>query len=303
VVAVAAIDSHAVVPAVNAVHNRTLVCALGTSAAYLYLTDRFQPLPRGLEGTAEGAAQPGFWGYEAGQPAFGDVLAWFARTFPRDADDGRNFDLYNAAAATIRPGTHPILAIDWWSGNRVPFADTNLSGLLVGLNLSTTAPAIYRALIESLCFGARTIIEVLAAGGLPTERLIVTGGVAERSPLVVQTLADVTGLAAEVPLIDNATSVGAAIHGAVAAGVVTSFAEGQARFGAKQMRRYRPNADLGPIYDEIYAHYRTLTEDDEVRRTMRSLSTLASRTYANSRTGRNETGRADEIAAETSGQR
>jgi L-ribulokinase len=119
----------------------------------------------------------------------------------------------------------------------------------------------------------------------------------------VQTLADVTGLAVEAPLIDNATSVGAAIHGAVAAGVVANFAEGQARFGAKQMRRYRPNADLGPIYDEIYAHYRILTEDDEVRKAMRSLSTLASRTYASSRIGRNETGRADEIAAEASGQR
>lgn len=285
VVAVAAIDSHAVVPAVKAGRSRTLIGALGTSAAYLYLTNHPQPLPRGLEGAAENAALPGFWGYEAGQPAFGDILAWFARAFPLTADEGSTFDRYNAAAAAIRPGSTQLLAIDWWSGNRVPFADTSLSGMLIGLNLSTTGPAIYRALVEGLCFGARTVVDVLAAGNLPTEQLIATSGLAQRNPLVVQTLADVTGLAVEVPLIANATSVGAAIHGAVAAGVVDDFAAGQKRFGATSSQSYVPDTRVRPIYDEIYDRYRAITASEDIRNTMRSLKEIAVRTYADDRAG------------------
>jgi L-ribulokinase len=288
VVAVAAIDSHAVVPAVKAGRSRTLIGALGTSAAYLYLTNHPQPLPRGLEGAAENAALPGFWGYEAGQPAFGDILAWFARAFPLAADEGATFDLYNSAAAAIRPGSTQLLAIDWWSGNRVPFADTSLSGMLIGLNLATTGAAIYRALVEGLCFGARSIIDVLAAGNLPTEHLIATSGLAQRNPLVVQTLADVTGLTVEVPSIANATSVGAAIHGAVAAGVVDDFAAGQRKFGATSSQSYQPDNKVRPIYDEIYARYRAITADNVIRDTMRSLKDVAVRTYADERAGTTE---------------
>jgi L-ribulokinase len=164
VVAVAVIDSHVVLPAVGAYGPGVLVGALGTSAAYLVLDDKDQPKLPAIEGRAYGAALPGLWCYEAGQPAFGDVLAWFVRTFPRSADMATNFAEYNREASAHAPGPNGLVAIDWWNGNRVPYADKSLRGLLAGLDLSTSAVDIYRALMDSLCFGARSICRPVPRG-------------------------------------------------------------------------------------------------------------------------------------------
>jgi L-ribulokinase len=278
-VAVAAIDSHAVLPAVNATAPGTLVGAIGTSAAYLLVAGHVAPLPAGMESVADGAALPGVAVYEAGQAAFGDVLGWFVGAFPRGADAAESFARYNAAAAGLAPGTHPVLALDWWGGNRVPHADSGLSGLLVGLNLSTSGEAIYRALIEGLCFGTRTVCELMAAGGLPVDRLVLTSGLPRRNPLVVQIMADVLGRAVEVPTLDNPTAVGAAIHGAVAAGVVADFAEGGRRFGASAAETVRPNVRNAAVYDALFAEYRRLSADETVRSTMKNLGSIATQLF------------------------
>jgi L-ribulokinase len=139
VVAVAVIDSHVVMPAVGAVEPGTLVGALGTSAVFLLLDDRARPLPSGVEGVAKDGVLPGLWCYEAGQAAFGDTLDWFVRTFPKAPDRSHNFTEYNSAAAQLAPGANQLVALDWWNGCRVPLGDSSLSGLLVGLNLRTTA--------------------------------------------------------------------------------------------------------------------------------------------------------------------
>ena len=271
VVAVAVIDSHVVLPAVGGTVAGTLVSALGTSAAYLLLGDRARALPAGIEGVADGAALPDLCCYEAGQTGFGDTLGWFVKTFPRGADTAESFRIYDESAAGLAPGESRLVALDWWSGNRVPFADSSLSGLLVGLNLSTSAAQIYRALLEALCYGARSIFDHLAAGGLPIERVIMTSGLSRRNPLLLQIMADVLDREIEIPDIANPTAVGAAIHGAVAAGVVSSFTEGAARFGASRFDRYRPDPEHAALYAVLYDQYRQLAADDQIRRSMRAL--------------------------------
>ncbi|MFC6487771.1 FGGY-family carbohydrate kinase [Nitratireductor sp. GCM10026969] len=271
-VAVAVIDSHAVLPAVGGVRDGCLVAALGTSAVYLHLSSAFKPLPPGIEGVAKDASVAGFWCYEAGQAGFGDTLAWFARTFPRGAELSDSFAAYNAEAAELAPGAGRLVALDWWSGNRVPLADTKLSGLLVGLDTHTTAAQIYRALMEALCFGARSVVELFEAGGLPVEEMIVTSGLAASNPLLVQILADVLGKEIRVPEIDNATAVGAAIHGAVAGGVVAGFADGAERFGARSFRRVSPVDGNTEVYAKLYSGYRALAETRVVRDVMHDLA-------------------------------
>jgi len=270
-VAVAVIDSHVALPAVGGTETGTLVSALGTAAAHLFLSEAARPLPSGIEGFADGAALPGLGCYEAGQAGFGDTLAWYVRTFPRAEDESENFRLYNESAAAIAPGQSRLMALDWWSGNRVPFADSSLSGLLIGLNLSTSAAQIYRALLEALCYGTRSVFDHLAAGGLTVERAIMTSGLSRRNPLLLQIMADVLGREIEIPDIANPTAVGAAIHGAVAAGVVADFDEGAARFGARRFDRVRPNPDHAAIYAALYDQYRQLAADDRIRRSMRAL--------------------------------
>ncbi|GAB0119648.1 FGGY-family carbohydrate kinase [Acidisoma sp. 7E03] len=272
VVAVAVIDSHVVLPAVGAVQPGVWVGALGTSAAYLLLGKTPQPLPPGLEAVAHGAVLPDLWCYEAGQAGFGDMLAWFVRTFPRDADLSRNFALYNAEAARLAPGQNGLLTLDWWSGNRVPYADSGLAGLIAGLTMGSTAAGIYRSLIDGLCFGAHHIMDRLTAGGLTIDRLLLTSGLAEANPFLVQTMADVLGREIAVPLIAHPTAVGAAIHGAVAGGVVPSFAEGAARFGAREAQTYHPDATRHAAYRPLYRSYLDLAENGALRSTLRRIN-------------------------------
>ena len=270
-VAVAVIDSHLVLPAVGAVTGGTFVGALGTSAAYLMLSEDFHPLPKGIEGVARDSSLPGLWCYEAGQPAFGDCLGWFVRRFSGADDMAAGFARLNAEAQALPPGAGRVMALDWWNGNRVPHGDAALSGLLIGLTRKTTQAEIYRALLESLCFGARHVFDLIGQGGIKVERVLMTSGLAERNPFLVQMIADVFDRDILVPDIGNATCVGAAIHGAVAGGVVADFPAGAARFGATQFTRYQPRAGLAQSYETLYRLFRELSANADLRKAMHAL--------------------------------
>lgn len=270
-VAVAVIDSHVVLPAVGAVEPGAFVGALGTSAAFLVLDGSARELPRGLEGAAFGAVLPEVWCYEAGQAAFGDMLAWFVTSFPLSEDLTENFARHALAAERVPPGSDGLVALDWFGGNRIPHGDPGLSGMIAGLTLKSTPGAIYRSLVEALCFGTRSILEIVLDAGVPIDRIVMTSGLARSNPFLVQTMADALGHEIEVPAIDNPTCVGAAIHGAVAAKVVSDFVEGAARFGSQQSAIYRPAAGVADSYDGAYAEYLRLASDPELRAALRTL--------------------------------
>ena len=271
-VAVAIIDSHVAMPALGVVDSGSLMGALGTSAVFLLLDKFTRPLPQGIEGKAFDAAIPGTWCYEAGQAGFGDLLAWFVGAFPRSDSIEADFAWYNQAAAQLPPGGGHLLALDWWNGCRVPFGDSALSGLLVGMNLRTTAVEIYRALLESLCLGARTIVDRMTSSGSAIESVVLTGGLTQKNDALMQMLADVLGRELHIPQLAHPTAIGAAIHGAVAARVVTDYAEGARRFGASEFRRFRPDAEASPRYDEAYRRYGELSRNPGVRALMHELA-------------------------------
>lgn len=272
IVAVAVIDSHVVLPAIGSVSDGCLTGALGTSAVYLYLSQVFKPLPVGIEGTAFDGTIRGMWCYEAGQASFGDVLSWFVRTFPRGAGINESFEAYNREAAKLVPGGNHLVALDWWNGNRVPLADSGLSGAMIGMTMETTAVDMYRALLESICYGARLVVELFEAGGFVINRIVLTSGLADRNPILLQIMADVLGRRIEVPAIANATSVGAAIHGAVAAGLVRDYAEGTQHFGAKRSVFYEPRPENASVYTELFRQYREMYADAALRQTMHALN-------------------------------
>ena len=271
-VAVAIIDSHVAMPALGVVDSGSLMGALGTSAVFLLLDKTARPLPKGIEGTAYSAAIPGAWCYEAGQASFGDLLAWFVSTFPRSGHAKDDFAYYDRAAALMSPGSGHLLALDWWNGCRVPFGDSALSGLLVGLNMRSTAVDIYRALMEAICYGARTIVDLLASSGSSIERVVLTGGLAQKNGLLMQMLADILGCELQIPRLTHPTAIGAAIHGAVAAGVVPDYSEGARRFGATDFRIVEPTTGVFPIYDEQYRRYCEMSANTGVRNAMHTLN-------------------------------
>jgi L-ribulokinase len=270
IVAVAVIDAHAVMPAVAATQPGVLVGSLGTSACYMLL-DRSCKEIQGIEGAVLDGAISGLWCYESGQAAFGDVLAWFVRNFPRGADEAASFAAYNAAAAGLSKTEPRPIAIDWWNGCRVPMGDSSVSGLMIGMSLRTTAVDLYHSLMEALCFGARRIVDTFIGGGAAVERVILTSGIAERNPLLMQLMADVLGRDIDVPTIGNATATGAAIHGAVAAGLVADYDAGAALFGAKDARHYHPDPAVIAFYDGRYRQYLKLCEDQRIVDVMHDL--------------------------------
>lgn len=258
-VAVATIDAHAAVPAVGVAEPGVLVGALGTSACYLLMAPDFAPVP-GMAGAVPDGIVPGFWGYETGQAGFGDVLAWFVRRFfPGEAPETA-FARLSDGAADLAPGEAGLVALDWLNGARTPFVDPELSGMILGLTLQTTPVEIWRALLESLCFGARRVVETLTGAGLAVDRVVLTSGLAEKNPLLLRLFTDVVGRPVAVPEVAEATARGAAIHGAVAAGVHPDFRTAAAALGPAPARILEPDPEATAVYDRLYALYRAQSE-------------------------------------------
>ncbi|HSL33625.1 MAG TPA: ribulokinase [Candidatus Limnocylindrales bacterium] len=267
-VAVANVDAHVSVPAVGVIEPGTMVAVMGTSTCHMVLGSHLA-LPEGMCGVVEDGIIPGFFGYEAGQSAVGDIFAWFTKqAVPKEVHDAADRDglSVHAAlerdAARLRPGESGLLALDWWNGNRSILVDVELSGLLVGATLATRPADIYRALLEATAFGTRAIIESLQAAGVTVERVVACGGLPERNELLMQLSADVTGREFDVAASSQAPALGSAMYGAVAAGSAAggydSIADAAAAMVRPTARTYRPNAGSLATYDALFRDYMSL---------------------------------------------
>jgi L-ribulokinase len=285
-VAVANVDFHGSVPATTVIAPGTLVMIMGTSNGHLLLGDELVEV-EGMCGVVEDGIVPGYFGYEAGQSAVGDIFAWFTRhAVPPEyhaAARAGGVDVHDVLAeeaAELRPGESGLLALDWWNGNRSVLVDADLSGLLVGLTLATRAPEIYRALIEATAFGTRVIVEAFEQAGLPVEAIVACGGLPERNPLLMQIFADVSGREIAVAASRQAPALGAAMWGSVAAGADAgghaTIADASSRMASLSETRYVPRLENRSAYDVLYGEYLRLHDlfgrgGDEVMRRLRRL--------------------------------
>ena len=255
-VAVGNVDSFVSVPGAGVEAPGTFVMVVGTSICDLVVDAREVRLP-GITGVVRDGILPGLYGYEAGQAAVGDMLAWFLETL---APPGAELPAFERAAEAIGPGESGLVALDWWNGNRTILADAALSGALFGMTLQTTREEIYRALLESIAFGNRRIVENFDEHGLGLEAIVACGGIAEKSPLTMQLIADTSGLAVSVPDSSQIPARGAALFGAVAAGRFADISSAIAATRPGVARRYEPDPDAKAVYDRVYAIYRSLYE-------------------------------------------
>ncbi len=255
-VAVGNVDSFVSVPGAGVQSPGTFVMVVGTSICDLVIDPTEVRLP-GITGVVRDGILPGLYGYEAGQAAVGDMLAWFVQTL---APPGAEYTALEREAAAIGPGASGLVALDWWNGNRSILADADLSGALFGLTLQTTSAQIYRALLESIAFGSRRIIENFEEHGLKLNEIVACGGIAEKSPLTMQLLADTSGLRVSVPDSTQIPARGSALFGAVAAGFFPDIDSAIAATRPGIARSYAPNADSKAIYDQLYSVYRGLYE-------------------------------------------
>ena len=253
-VAVGNVDAWVSVPGVGVDSPGTFVIVIGTSICDMVVSQDEVRLP-GITGVVKDGILPGMYGYEAGQAAVGDMLAWFV---DRLAEDREDYEKLERAASELEPGETGLVALDWWNGNRTILADADLSGILFGLTLQTRREHIYRALMESIAFGSRRIMDNFEEHGLELTQIVACGGIAERSPLMMQLLADTSGREVHVPDSSEIPARGAALFGAVAAGVFDDISAAIEATRPEAMRSYSPDRTAGTTYDKVYAIYRRL---------------------------------------------
>ena len=229
-------------------------------------------LVKGICGQVDGSVVPGMLGMEAGQSAFGDVYAWFREliawplrhVLPEDvagrqplidAAIDRIIPKLNEQAALLSPSETSELALDWMNGRRTPDANQALKGALFNLNLGSDAPRIFRALVEATCFGSRAIVERFRNEGVPIQEIIGLGGVAKKSPFVMQTLADVLNMPIKVARSEQTCALGAAMFAATAAGIYPDVLAAQQAMGQGFESEYFPREEYVQLYEKRYQQY------------------------------------------------
>ncbi|RSK44436.1 ribulokinase [Hymenobacter perfusus] len=278
VVAVGSFDAHAGAVA-GEIEAYSMVKVMGTSTCDIVVAPMHEvggKLVPGICGQVDGSVIPGMLGLEAGQSAVGDLLAWFRGVLEwplrallpesavltpeqqealREELSDKMMAELNRAAAAVPANDSQVLALDWVNGRRTPDANQALKGAIMNLTMGTDAPQIFRALVESICYGSRQIVERFEQHGIPIKQVIGLGGVAKKSGFMMRTLADVLNRPIKVAESDQAPALGAAMYAAVAAGIHPDVVAAQKAMGNGFAETYAPNPARVADYQRRYEQY------------------------------------------------
>ena len=277
-VAVGAFDAH--MGAVGAeIKPGALVRIIGTSTCDIMVSDyetMGDKLIPGICGQVDGSVIPGLVGLEAGQSAFGDIYAWFKRVvaWPVEnilakstlIDEETKQKLIDETLDQIIPALSDeamkiplsestVLATDWMNGRRTPDANQMLKGTITGLTLASSAPLIFRALVEATAYGSKAIVDRFRENGVEINEVIGIGGIALKAPFVMQVMADVLGMPIKIAKSDQACAFGASMFAAVAAGVYNRVEDAQNAMGMGFSSEYQPDMKNHGLYLEMYKQY------------------------------------------------
>lgn len=281
-VAVPIIDAHSPVCTAGMVGGGKMLMILGTSACHIALDEKLYIID-GILGSVEEGIIPGYVAYEGGQPSMGDTFAWFMKNCVPESysiaarEKGMNIFTYmDSLAQKLNPGANGHLVVDWWNGNRVPYCNFELSGMILGLTLNSKPEEIYRAIVESCGFAARNLMEIYREGGINITELYAGGGIARKNPMLMQIFADIMGLDIRITDSKEAGSKGSAIFAAAASGCYDSLEAATAALSDPCKTVYHPNAATKAAYDSLYQEYITMCKyfaegDNDVMKRLRKI--------------------------------
>lgn len=226
-------------------------------------------LIKGICGQVDGSIIPNMLGMEAGQSAYGDYYAWFQRVITEPVREllgekaaeelAQKLIPYLSEKASLLPvSENDPVATDWINGRRTPDANHELKAAFMGLNLGTDAIKIFKMIVEATAFGSKAIVDRFISEGVPIKQVIAIGGVAKKSPFVMQTLSDVLNMPIKVASSDQACALGAAMNASVAAGVHTNLFDAQKAMGSGFDARYEPRTENVEVYQKLYRKYQSL---------------------------------------------
>ena len=269
-VSVCAIDAHVSLPAANICHRGEMLMIMGTSVCHIVLGDQMRTVG-GMCGAVKDAVIPGLACFEAGQSCVGDMFDWFSKNhFPAEYEKEAALLSMNRhqylthLAQRKQPGETGLIALDWFNGNRSVLVNSDLSGLILGMTLSTKPEDVYRALIESAAFGTRMIVDTFEEAGVVIEKISACGGIAVKNEFLMQVYADVLKREIRIARTSQAGALGSCIYASVAAGKKNGgyddLAEAAGHMGGTGEKVYRPNLKNSAVYEKLFAEYRRLHE-------------------------------------------
>ncbi|NGF56730.1 ribulokinase [Parapedobacter sp. SGR-10] len=275
IITVGAIDAHhGAVGSGSAPY--ALVKVIGTSTCDMLVVPQGDnpPLVEGICGQVDGSIDPGMIGFEAGQSAFGDIYNWFRKFLLKPVHgilgerltmeqkqllEEEVFGYLTKEASALPVTEEDMVFTDYYNGRRTPDADFTKEAAAYGFTLATQAGHVFKALVESTAFGSRAIIDRFREFNIPIKTVIATGGIPNKSPYVVQVLADVLGCAIQVVDSDQTCALGSAIFAAVVGGAYRNIEDAKTVMAAQVAHTYEPDRTKQRIYDILYKRYRALT--------------------------------------------
>jgi xylulokinase len=251
---------------VGAVAPGTGSVSVGTSGVVFAPTGEYHADPEGRLHAFCHAA-PGRWHLMGVMLSAAGSLQWYhdlrerrgsghgPGSAPGSGPGDDSFDLLLEEASRVAPGCEGLLFLPYLTGERTPHADPLARGAFVGLTLRHQMEHMTRAVLEGVGFGLRDSLELIRQSGETPGRARLTGGGA-RSPIWRQILADILGVALEVPENTEGAAFGAALLGGVASGVFESVDS-----AVEKTVRVSETVAPGPersAYEDLYQVYRGL---------------------------------------------
>lgn len=269
IVSIGLVDAHSA--AIGAgIKPRTMVKIMGTSTCDIVVVpvdvmkDNLIP---GISGQVHGSVLPDMIGVEAGQAAFGDVYAWYKKLlgwvldeYVTDAEQKQKYldkiiISLSEHAAHIPYDQSTLVSLDWFNGRRNPNPAPDKTGMIAGLTLATTAPEIFKSLVEATVFGSKVIFEHFQRYGMEIEEIVSVGGIAQKSSYVMQILADVLGVPVKVAQTEQAGALGAAMCAATAANIFPTLEVAQEKMKCGISKSYIPCEKRSRYYNQQYQEY------------------------------------------------
>lgn len=250
------------------VRHKTLVMNIGTSACYMTTVPNEimgERMISGVYGQIKDGILRGSVGYEVSLSAFGDVFAWFRRLLSTFVGDEKTVErilpVLAEQASHLRQRLDAVQATDYFNGRRTPDPDNFLTASITGLKITTSAAEIYYALVEAVAFATKSIVDFMAESNVPLERFVAIGGISQKSPFVMQMLADVLGRELEVSSSADCCALGAAIQASVAAGLYPDTVSAQKAMCRKTAAVYRPDPSKAEIFTARYLRYKHISKN------------------------------------------